>query len=297
MNDYLAPHEVLASVADAIPVDLRKDIIIVGSLAAAYQLLRDDDQSVRTKDVDGMVAPHAKAVVAATNVTNSLIDSGWTPKVNEGFELPSDEQTDAKNLPVVRLQPPNNAGWFLELLGAPSAIAPDEHGALRTAQRIRAKASHFELPSFAYLGVVQYMPTESEYQLRIATPQMMALANLLHHPEIGVTRMGASISGRKIKRSNKDLGRVVAMAHLMDLLNEDALEAWPQLWRDALQMYAPRNAEELLKIAPSGLHALAESYEDLDEALHSVNQGLLSQRPLTSFAFEIALKRLLNIVG
>jgi hypothetical protein len=55
--DYaITPAKVLAQVAQAIPEDLRADIIIVGSLAASYHLLKDSAQSVRTKDVDGMVS-------------------------------------------------------------------------------------------------------------------------------------------------------------------------------------------------------------------------------------------------
>lgn len=56
MDQALTSRDVLRQVAQAIPEDVRSDIIIVGSLAAAYQLLRDSDQVVRTKDVDGMLS-------------------------------------------------------------------------------------------------------------------------------------------------------------------------------------------------------------------------------------------------
>lgn len=46
---------------------------------------------------------------------------------------------------------------------------------------------------------------------------MMALCNLLHHPKISDTRMSEPVSGRSIKRANKDLGRVVALAYLSTL--------------------------------------------------------------------------------
>jgi hypothetical protein len=55
VDGTITPNQVLALVADAIPEELRADIIIVGSLAASYQLLRNSAQAVRTKDVDGMV--------------------------------------------------------------------------------------------------------------------------------------------------------------------------------------------------------------------------------------------------
>ncbi|KRH98523.1 hypothetical protein [Curvibacter sp. PAE-UM] len=47
MSEPITPRDVLQSVASAIPQDLRGDIIIVGSLAAAYQLLRDQAQTMR----------------------------------------------------------------------------------------------------------------------------------------------------------------------------------------------------------------------------------------------------------
>lgn len=47
MSEPITPRDVLQSVASAIPQDLRGDIFIVGSLAAAYQLLRDHAQTMR----------------------------------------------------------------------------------------------------------------------------------------------------------------------------------------------------------------------------------------------------------
>jgi hypothetical protein len=44
----------------------------------------------------------------------------------------------------------------------------------------------------------------------------MALANLLEHPVIGPQTMSTKIGGRTLKRSNKDLGRVLAIARLSE---------------------------------------------------------------------------------
>lgn len=76
MSDPITPRDVLQQVAQAIPDALRGDIIIVGSLAASYQLLRDFEQVVRTKDIDAMMAPHARAVMSATDVTDRLLGEG-----------------------------------------------------------------------------------------------------------------------------------------------------------------------------------------------------------------------------
>jgi hypothetical protein len=96
----------------------------------------------------------------------------------------------------------------------------------------------------------------SKYGVRIALPEMMALADLLHHPSIGEAQMGQLFSGRKIKRANKDLGRVVALAFLADQQDENVLETWGTRWQFALNEMAPDQAAHLLTRAPSGLHAL-----------------------------------------
>lgn len=59
---------------------------------------------------------------------------------------------------------------------------------------------------------------------------MMALANMLEHPEIRPETMSILIAGRENKRSNKDLGRVLAIAHLASIRNEDALLKWLEKW-------------------------------------------------------------------
>lgn len=51
------PEEVLAEVAEAVPEEVLENIIIIGSLAAAYWLL--EDGGVRTKDVDCVLSPNA----------------------------------------------------------------------------------------------------------------------------------------------------------------------------------------------------------------------------------------------
>lgn len=55
---------------------------------------------------------------------------------------------------------------------------------------------------------------------------MMALAHLLEHPVIGAQTMSTVIGGLILKRSNKDLGRVLAIARLSD---GPSIENWPVL--------------------------------------------------------------------
>jgi hypothetical protein len=297
MEYAITPAKVLAQVAQAIPEDLRADIIIVGSLAASYHLLKDSAQSVRTKDVDGMVSPHASAVASATRMTDRLLAVGWRPQASPEYDLPGTPQTSDDRLAVVRLRPPDVAAWFLELLGAPPTVSPTETAPGRSSRRLQTAGGHFALPSFAYLGLTQFEPTMSEFGLRIALPEMMALANLLHHPRIGDEVMSQLFANRTIKRSNKDLGRVVALAYLADRLDENALESWKPRWREALKQMAPDQAEQLLAAAPNGLKALLASPQDVEQALHTVNNGLLSATPITAEQFVIAMRRLLQAVA
>ena len=294
MDETITPREVLQQVAQAIPETLRGDIIIVGSLAASYQLLRDHAQVIRTKDIDVMLSPHARAVVSATAVTEGLLGAGWIPQATPDYDLPATADTPIKRLPVVRLCQPGNENWFLELLGAPNAIATSDPSSKAAPSRLQTSGGHFLLPSFSYLGLAQFQPTVSEYGLLIAVPEMMALANLLHHPAIDPTPMSKLFAGASIKRSNKDLGRVVAMAFLADQQDEDALERWVQRWSEALHGMEPEHAERLLDVVPSGLHALLANASDIQQALHTVNNGLLTASKLTPDQFVIAIRRLLR---
>lgn len=293
MEQSLTPRDVLRQVAQAIPDDLLGDIIIVGSLAAGYQLLPDRGQVIRTKDVDGMLAPHARATVSARGVTERLVADGWQPQATPQYDLPGTAATPDERLAVVRLQPPGHEDWLLELLGAPLSVTPAPNTSGRESRRLETKGGHFSLPSFAYLGLVQFQPTLSEFGIRIALPEMMALANLLHHPTIGDAVMGQLFSGRQIKRSNKDLGRVVAIAYLAERQDEDALDQWPNRWQEAFIALAPEHTAKLAT-APAGLQALLASPRDLEQALHTVNYGLLSASPLSADQFVIALRRLLQ---
>ena len=297
MDEPITPRDVLRQVSEAIPEALRGDIIIVGSLAASYQLLRDRAQVIRTKDVDAMVSPYARATVSAAGVAEGLQDAGWLPQAMPGYDLPGNADTPDDRLAVVRMHLPGNAAWFLELLGAPPAVAPAINTSGKTMRRLATQGGHFALPSFAYLGLAQFQPSRSEFGLLVALPEMMALANLLHHPVIGEAVMGQHFAGRSIKRANKDLGRVVAMAYLADLHDEDALEGWKPMWRQALNAWAPADADRLLASAPDGLQALLASPRDIEQALHTVNQGLLTATPLTPEQFVIALRRLLRAIA
>jgi len=293
----LNANEVLATLRVVLPDAVVHDLIIVGSLAAAAQLLDEQDVELRTKDIDGMLAPNARVIAAGQELATSLLKQGWVPNVDQKkYAHPANANTPNDKLPVVRLMPPgiNKEKWFLELLGAPPSLAPNHKGEVRYSDRVVTPESHFEIPSFAYLGVAQHLPVLHATGLWLARVEMMALSNLLHHPVIGPQRMGEPIAGQLIKRSNKDLGRVVAMAYLRAQQDDEAVATWPDAWRAALQeLAAPEETIDKLQDINSGIYQMRDSELDTDEALHAINHGLLSSRPLTRRQLQIAIDRYL----
>jgi hypothetical protein len=149
---------------------------------------------------------------------------------------------------------------------------------------------HFGLPSFRYLSVATLHPIPaSNLGIRYGRPEMMALANLLEHAEIKPGRMSGLFAGRAIKRSNKDLGRVLALAILADL---DDFRPWADLWRSSLETCFPTEWRELASRAGEGLKALLESPNDLEEARHTCINGLLASCQPSASAFRAAGDRL-----
>jgi hypothetical protein len=181
----LTPDAVMAQIAAALPLDCRQDVIIIGSLAAGYRFFAGDaNKSIRTKDVDCMFSPHAKAVAAAGHVTESLLATDWHLRRQGAWSEPGDATTPDDKLPMIRLEPPGTdggAGWFLEMLGAPDEAS--ERG--KTFYRVATSVGHFAICSFNFLALAEWQPIETHFGVRIARPEMMALANMLHHPTIG----------------------------------------------------------------------------------------------------------------
>ena len=102
--------------------------------------------------------------------------------------------------------------------------------------------------------------------------------------------MKGLFADRSIKRSNKDLGRVLAIATLANL---DDYRPWAILWRHALQTCFPEEWQTLALRVGNGLRALLESPSDLEEAHHTCLNGLLASRPPTLDALQAAGERVL----
>jgi hypothetical protein len=266
----VSPRAVLARVAAAVPQAVLDNIVIVGSLAAGYHLLGEStDAQVQTKDVDCLLLPRVAAASAAAQVAHDLLAAGWRPRTEGAHAKPGDEQTPDGALPAVRLWPPDSTEWFLELLAADG---------------------HFGLPSYRYLDVATHDAPMTESGLRCARPSLLALSNLLRNPEIRPETMEALVEGRKMRRSNKDLGRVIAIARLS---GADGAREWPGVWTEALRACHGDAWRSLAGRTGSGLRALLASPSDLEEARITSNGGLLAIRPLTFDQYRLEVERVL----
>lgn len=159
---------VLEQLARALPETQKHHVIVVGSLAAAYQFFGvESDQVLTTKDLDCMFTPHAKAVVSAREVTEQLLADNWTFRPwGDKFAAPGGPSVPTSALPVVRLLPPKGVGssdWFLELLGAPAGIPSSDESTWKTFDRIETPHGAFGLPSFGFLGFAQWSAIETQH--------------------------------------------------------------------------------------------------------------------------------------
>lgn len=280
----VSPSEVLRQVALAIPEPVRRHIIVIGSLAAAHWFGGDDPTfSVRTKDVDGVLTPHSLASMNAKVLAEALRGSGWHPKKEGKFGAPGTSATPDDQLPALRWYPPLSADWFIELLTEPESEAQTG----RTFTRFALDSGeNYGLPSFRFTSIATFDAAPTALGLRVARAEMMALANLLEHPEVRPD----VVADTSDKRSNKDLGRVLAIARLS---KEADVEQWPDAWLRALQDRFPGSWRALAGRAGDGIRALVASPADLQQASEIANNGLLARSPLSAEQMRVTAERLL----
>jgi len=268
----LDPRAIFALIAAQLPKDLHDHLLIIGSLAAAYHYRdRLPVDTVNTKDADVIVQP-AGAIDECKAIATRLLGVGWQRR-RGCVPATTSDAVDADQ--VIRLHPPGSDLYFVELLAFPD----DKQQVPRRWIPIELDDGWYALPSFQHLRLVAIGQRTSQEGLRYAAPEMMALSNLLAHPTIGAKRVTEPIEGRRILRSAKDLGRVLALARLADRAD---VEGWPTIWNAALRSkYADHDVTALGARAGDGIRALLAQREALDDAHFAVNVGLLSGTGVT----------------
>lgn len=283
----VSPRVVLARVAHQVPDQYRGNIVVIGSLAAAYHLFAESEESlVRTKDIDCMLVPRLEAVRAGKSVADALLAAGWRRPTEGPHATPGTAETHDHDLPVVRLHPPDTSDWYVELLS--SLDASDERD--RAFDRVTlSDGTHLAVASFRHLDVAAHEPIQTRGGLACARLEMLALSSLLRNPGIRPERMRAP-GGLGPRRSNKDLGRVLAISRLA---GRDTVAAWPATFVAALEALYSDRWRELAARAGGGIRALLASEGDLREALDVGRVGLLAHVSMGLNEFRIEAERFL----
>jgi len=241
-------------------------MLIVGSLAAAYHYrARLKRRAVNTKDADVVVQP-AGDVASCRSIAERLLREDWT-RTDKCYPAPRSRPPEA--LRAIRLHPPESDDYFIELLGLPKRT--QKEAVLWVP--VRLDDGWYGVGCHRFMALVAVRRLRSTEGLEYAAPAAMALANLLSHPELGEQRMSDPIQGKRILRSAKDLGRVLALAWLEE---RSETEAWLEEWRFLLRSCFPTQRRLLARRAGDGLRALLDNPPVLMDAQLTTSVGLLN---------------------
>ncbi len=269
----LDPQSVLENFKTAFPAKVHEHIFVVGSLAAAYHFrMKLESHVVNTKDAD-LVLHTAGDTETCKELARHLRKEGWTHRyLAEKPHAPNPDNPES--LPFIRFYPPENPEFFIEFLGLPERGQSQE----KVITPIRLDDGWFAVPRFRFMRLTSYDLQSSTPGFAYAAPWMMALANLLSHPILKPEVMSSKIAGRDIWRCSKDLGRVLALAWLSDRRD---LERWAPAWIAGTKDSFPKTWREVIPRARQALTALLGSAQGMEQAHHSVANGLLAGKNIT----------------
>lgn len=178
MSWKLDPAPLFDLIARQVPSHLHENLLIVGSLAAAYHFRsRLNGAGVNTKDADIIIYP-AGAMAECKEIAEGLLAHGWRPHPKC---YPNPRPDPAEALRAVRLYPPDADFYFVELLAFPDRCQTS----LKTWVPLELADGWYGMPSFRFLGLTGFSVQTSDEGLRYAAPSMMALSNLLAHQNSG----------------------------------------------------------------------------------------------------------------
>lgn len=278
----LNPRHLFERISEDIPSSLHGNVIVTGSLAAAYKFQAAlDGNAVNTKDADLVVHPAGEEKNCA-DMTRHLLQLGWK-KTESCYPMQAAEP--AADLRAIRLYPPKSTEYFVEFLNVPST------GQVAAKEWIPMQMDDgwYGLPSFRFLSVVAVKPNKSDYGIEYARASMMALANLLAHPAIGISEIESGTMRGRL-RSGKDLGRVIALAFLT---GRNETETWIDEWSEALHICFADLQYELATSLGDGLRELIKSQKPMADAHQTAAVGLLSGMNVTSENMQLTAERLL----
>ena len=266
----LDPEKLFAQISHDVPTQLHQHLFVTGSLAAAYHYRTElMGQAVNTKDADLVIHP-AGHVESCREMTEQLLATGWR---RTGACFPMEKQEPLDDLRAIRLLPPTSDEYFIEFLNIPE----QDQAEAKKWIPIQMSDGWYGLPSFRFLGVVSIGRLRSEMGLEYAAPSMMALANLLSHPEVGTSRIESGLMQGTL-RSAKDLGRVLALARLA---GRDEVELWQEPWFAAIGQCFPLGWKKLTARIGSGLEELLGDANSLQEAQQTTDIGILNGMNVT----------------
>jgi hypothetical protein len=252
-----------------IPAELQGNILVAGSLAAAYAFRGElSGHAVTTKDADLLFHSTGNAV-SVQKTAEALINIGWRP--SERCK-PLPELPKTKNdLWAIRLMPPVSSEYFIEFLSMP-AVEQDTEKEWIPVHLTGPRAGWYGIPSFKFMDLLNWFRLRSTEGLDYAAPEMIAIVNLISYP---------TLTDRRIKsgefcglfRCAKDLGRVLALA---DLAGRARTETWVDRWRDALEMSFPRSWREHARDVGAGLRELLQDDRYMEHVRLTTDAGLLS---------------------